>query len=119
MDYIPTGPIPPNPIELLAQSNLQELLEQFKNIYDCIIIDTSPLAQVSDAYLLFEHADIKIIITRYNVTLKKVFSLVMKDLKKKNISNTCIVLNDNRVYHDQYGYGYGYNKKTSLMEKIF
>jgi tyrosine-protein kinase Etk/Wzc len=58
-----------------------------------------------------EHSDVRIIITRYNYTLKKVFSLIMKDLKQKNIENVCIVLNDNHYYRDQYGYGYGYNSE--------
>jgi tyrosine-protein kinase Etk/Wzc len=111
LDYIPVGPIPPNPMELLALGKTKELLDQLKNSYECIILDTTPLAQVSDAYLLMDHADIKVVIARYNYTLKKVFTLIMRDLKQKNIENVCIVLNDNRVYRDQYGYGYGYNKK--------
>ncbi len=111
LDYIPSGPIPPNPIELLDQSNLQAMIEGFKNNYECIILDTTPLAQVSDAYLLLDFADIKIIVARYNSTLKRVFSLIIKDLKKKNVDNLCAVLNDNRYFQDQYGYGYGYNKK--------
>jgi Mrp family chromosome partitioning ATPase len=73
-------------------------------------MDTTPLAQVTDAYLLINHAEVKVMVARYNYTIKKVFSLVMKDLKQKNIDHVCIVLNDNRFNRDQYGYGYGYNK---------
>jgi tyrosine-protein kinase Etk/Wzc len=111
LDYIQSGPVPPNPVELLAMEKTGELIGQLKKDYDYILFDTPPLAQVTDAYLLLEHADIKVIIARYEYTLKKVFSLIMKDLKLKNINNTCIVLNDNKMYKDQYGYGYGYNKK--------
>jgi tyrosine-protein kinase Etk/Wzc len=111
LDYIQSGPIPSNPIELLAQNKTETLLSQLKTIYDCIILDTTPLAQVSDAYLLMDYADIKIVIARYNYTIRKVFSLIMNDIKQKNINNVGIVLNDNKVYSDQYGYGYGYNKK--------
>jgi capsular exopolysaccharide synthesis family protein len=111
LDYIESGPIPSNPMELLALNKTEALLSQLKTIYDCIILDTSPLAQVSDAYLLMDYADLKIIIARYNFSIRKVFSLIMKDLKQKNIGNVCVVLNDNRIYSDQYGYGYGYNKK--------
>jgi tyrosine-protein kinase Etk/Wzc len=113
LDYIESGPIPPNPVELLAQDKTEAFFSQIKSDYDCIILDTTPLAQVSDAYLLMDHADIKIVIARYNYSIKKVFSLIMKDMKQKNIGNTCVVLNDNRVYSDQYGYGYGYNKKKT------
>jgi tyrosine-protein kinase Etk/Wzc len=111
LDYIPSGPLPPSPMELLALGKTKELLDLLKDTYDCIILDTTPLAQVSDAYLLMDYADIKVIVARYNYTIKKVFSLIMKDLKQKNIDNLCIVLNDNLIYRDQYGYGYGYNKK--------
>jgi Mrp family chromosome partitioning ATPase len=111
LDYIESGPIPPNPIELVAMDKTDVLLSQLKASYDCIILDTTPLAQVSDAYLLMDYAYIKIIIVRYNYSIKKVFSFIMKDLKQKNINNLCLILNDNRVYRDQYGYGYGYDKK--------
>ena len=46
-------------------------------------------------------------------TMKNVFSLVMKDLIQKNIGQVCVVLNDNKIYRDQYGYGYGYYSKES------
>jgi Mrp family chromosome partitioning ATPase len=100
-------------MELLTLRKTKEMIDQLKESYECVILDTTPLAQVSDAYLLMEYADVKIVIARYNYTLKKVFSFIMRDLKQKGINNACVVLNDNRVYSDQYGYGYGYNKKQS------
>jgi len=111
LDYISSGPIPPDPVELLAHDKTGKLIDELKSNYDLIVLDTTPLAQVTDAYLLVDYTDVSVIIARYNYTIKKVFSLIMKDLKQKNIKNVCIILNDNRVYHDQYGYGYGYNKK--------
>lgn len=111
MDYICSGPIPPNPAELLALEKAENLIDILKEQYDYIIIDTPPLAQVTDGFLLMEKADIKIIVTRYNYSKKSIFSIIMKDLRQKNIGNVCIVLNDNKVESDQYGYGYGYNKK--------
>ncbi len=113
LDYIPSGPIPPNPVELLANFNTKELLNRLKDQYNIVVLDTTPLAQVADAYMLMDDADVKVIIARYNYTPKKVFKLIMNDLKQKNIDNICIVMNDNRINHDQYGYGYGYNKKRS------
>lgn len=111
LHYIPAGPIPPNPVELISRSNTKELIAQLKEVYDCIVLDTTPLAQVSDAYLLMDFADIKIIVARYQYSIRKVLMLVTKDLKQKNIENMCIVMNDNRYYRDQYGYGYGYYKR--------
>jgi Mrp family chromosome partitioning ATPase len=110
LDYIPCGPLPPNPVELLAQGKTRDIFDQLKENYECIVVDTTPLAQVSDAYLLMEHADLIIMIVRYHYTSRKVFSLIMKDLHHKGIHNACILLNDNRQYHEQYGYGTGYSK---------
>jgi tyrosine-protein kinase Etk/Wzc len=111
LDYIPSGPIPPNPVEMMASDEIRLLINQLSEQYDCVILDTTPLAQVADAYLLMDYADVKLVIARYNHTLKRIFHLVMNDLKQKNIDNVCVVLNDNRIGRNQYGYGYGYDNK--------
>jgi tyrosine-protein kinase Etk/Wzc len=108
LDFIQSGPIPPNPVEMLASDTFPELLEYLKKHYDYIIIDSTPLAQVADAYLLMDHVDLKLIIARYNYGIKKIFQFVMDDLKSKNVPNLAIVMNDFRSEHSQYGYGYGY-----------
>jgi tyrosine-protein kinase Etk/Wzc len=112
LDYINSGPIPPNPAELLALDKTKIMISELKDKYDYIILDTPPIAQVTDGYLLMDTAEFKIIVVRYNFSKKKVLSMVLKDLKQKNIEDVCIVLNDNRIKSDQYGYGYGYNKKN-------
>jgi capsular exopolysaccharide synthesis family protein len=119
LDIIHSGPIPANPAELLALKKTGRLINELKNTYDCIVLDTSPLAQVSDAYLLLDYADIKIVVARYNYSLRKVFALIIKDLKTKKVKNVCVLLNDNRVYSDQYGYGYGYYRKRQNHQKGF
>ncbi len=117
LDYIIAGVLPPNPTELMALEKTEKLITQLKNDYDYIVLDTTPLAQVTDAYLLINNAEVKVMVARYNHTIKKVFSLVMKDLSQKNIEHVCIVLNDNRFNRDQYGYGYGYNNKSSKRKR--
>jgi tyrosine-protein kinase Etk/Wzc len=111
LDYINSGPIPPNPAELLALDETRKMILSLKDSYEYIIIDTPPLAQVTDGFLLMNCADLKVIIVRSNYSKKRVISMVLKDLKHKNIEEICIVLNDNRIKSEQYGYGYGYNKK--------
>jgi tyrosine-protein kinase Etk/Wzc len=117
LDYILSGVVPPNPTELMALDKTEKLISQLKNDYDYIVMDTTPLAQVTDAYLLINYAEVKVMVARYNHTIKKVFSLVMKDLSQKNIDHVCIVLNDNRFNRDQYGYGYGYNNKAEKRKR--
>jgi capsular exopolysaccharide synthesis family protein len=117
LDYIISGVMPPNPTELMALDKTEKLITLLKNDYDCIVMDATPLAQVTDAYLLINFAEVKVMVARYNHTIKKVFSLVMKDLDQKNIDHVCIVLNDNRYNRDQYGYGYGYNNKAEQRRR--
>ena len=112
LDYINSGPIPHNPAELIALDETRKLILSLKDMYEYIIIDTPPLAQVTDGFLLMNSTDLKVIIVRYNYSKKKVVSMVLKDLHHKNVEDICIVLNDNRIKSDQYGYGYGYNKKN-------
>ncbi len=110
LDYIEAGPICPNPLEMISTGKTATLINYLSSEYECIIMDTPPLAQVSDAFLLMDFADIKILVARCNYSKKKVFEFIMKDLKHKNIENVCVLLNNNRIYSDQYGYGYGYKK---------
>jgi Mrp family chromosome partitioning ATPase len=108
---ISSGPVPHNPAELLALDETDTLLKSLRTKYDVVIVDTPPLAQVTDGYLIIESADIVLVVARYNYTKKDVLSIVVKDLRQKNTQNVCLLLNDNKYNRDQYGYGYGYNKK--------
>jgi tyrosine-protein kinase Etk/Wzc len=112
LDYIISDEVPANPSELIAGSNTINLINRLKNDYDYVVIDSTPLAQFTDAYLLINNADLKVVVARFQYTMKKAFLLVMKDMKQKSIDNVCIVLNDNKYRRDQYGYGYGYDNKT-------
>lgn len=117
LDYIPSGILPPNPSELISRDKTSKLISSLKEVYDIVILDTTPLAQVTDAYNLIDLSDIKVIVVRQNYTLKNVLTLILKDLNHKNIRNVCLVMNDNRYYQDQYGYGYGYYSKKGIFKK--
>ena len=109
LDYIHSGPIPPNPLELMESENTTKLFDLLKKNYECIIIDTPPLGQVSDALAVIQYSNLNLIVTRYNVTKKKLLRLVLSELNTKNINNVYIILNDNKLVSEQMGYGY-YNK---------
>ncbi|MCT4647289.1 MAG: polysaccharide biosynthesis tyrosine autokinase [Carboxylicivirga sp.] len=106
LDYIVTGPLPPNPVELLAQIDFEKFFKELKETYECIVVDATPLGQVSDAYLYINQVDIVMMVARYNYTVKRVFSGIMEELEQKGVLNTCLLLNDNRSDYDQYGYGH-------------
>lgn len=111
LHYIASGPIPPNPMELIASAKTNELVQYLKENYSCIIFDATPMAQVTDAFNLIQFSDVCVVVTRHKYTNKKVLKLVLKDLKLKEIENVALILNDNRIANEQYGYGYGYYEK--------
>ncbi|MGV8945662.1 MAG: polysaccharide biosynthesis tyrosine autokinase [Lutibacter sp.] len=134
LDVITSGPIPPNPSELLIGSATDELMGYLKENYDYIILDTPPIALVSDAVELLKYADSTIYVVRYMYSQKGMLKMINDKYKKEEISNISIVLNDFIVklryggYGNAYGYGYGYgkyangyheNEHRSMLRKVF
>lgn len=106
LHYIPAGAIPPNPMEMIASSKTKELFLYLKENFEVIIIDSTPMTQVTDGFNLTQFADVCLMVTRYKYINKKLLKLVLKDLKQKEIENVVLLLNDNRIANEQYGYGY-------------
>ena len=107
LDVIPSGPIPPNPAELLIGERLDELLSSLKERYDYIVLDSPPLGLVADSLELAKHADATLYIARYNYTQKNMFNFVNDKFKRGEITHTSVVFNG-YVEKGGYGYGYGY-----------
>ncbi|MGB5262337.1 MAG: polysaccharide biosynthesis tyrosine autokinase, partial [Lutimonas sp.] len=70
LDFITSGPIPPNPSELILSESTEMLINDLKKRYDYIIIDTPPVGLVADALELFKYSDAIIYMIRYNYTQK-------------------------------------------------
>lgn len=109
LDFIPAGPIPPNPIELMGSNITKNLIFKLKEIYDYIIIDTAPIGVVTDAFFLMNYVDLNVYVVRQNHTIKEMFSNTLKSLENNKISNIAVVLND--VYMKSRAYAYGYDSK--------
>ncbi|OKS88471.1 GumC family protein [Mucilaginibacter polytrichastri] len=106
---IPAGPIPPNPAELLLTARLEEMIATLRDMFDYIIIDTSPIGQVADAFTLSKFIDTCIYVVRYGYTFKENLSIVKDIYDNKKINNLSIVMNDaSKEQARGYGYGYGY-----------
>ena len=108
LDIIPSGPIPPNPAELLAKKETLNLMNELRAMYDYIIIDTPPVGIVSDAMMLMNIADINIFILRENYSKKEYIKNINNYYSQGKINNLCILLND-AGSNMRYGYGYGYS----------
>lgn len=110
LDVILSGPIPPNPSELILSDAMKELIIELKQKYDYIILDTPPVGLVSDALELAQYADVTLYIVRQNYTKKDMITLLNTRIKRGELANASIVLNgyENKAkYGTAYGYGYG------------
>lgn len=131
LDVLPSGPVPPNPSELIMSERMKNLINELRTKYDYIIIDTPPVGLVTDALLAMQYADINIFLLRQRKSKREYIETVNKLYTDNTIKNLAIVLNDLRIgsnyggYYGGYhygGYGYGYydeeNKKTSLISRV-
>ena len=120
LDYLLTGAIPPNPSELLMRSRFKQLLEELKQSYDVILIDTAPLLLVSDTTAILPLSDSVVYVTRSQYSEKKTFSFILNMQQRENVPPFGMVLNGMRAgaatgtnygykYRYSYGYGYSYN----------
>lgn len=118
---IPSGPIPPNPAELIGSDNTSALFESLRANYDVIILDTPPMGIVSDPYLVARHADTVLFLTRQGYTIKEVFAHTIKNMQDEGIQHIGIILNDvdnnKSGYGYRYGYGYGYGYGHGYYEE--
>jgi len=111
LDVILSGPIPPNPSELILSDAMKELIDELKQKYNYIVLDTPPVGLVADSLELVQFADVTLYIVRQNYTKKDMITLLNTRLKRGELSNVSIVLNgyENKAkYGTGYGYGYGY-----------
>ncbi len=108
LEIIPSGPVPPNPAELLANKRTLEMLHSLRDRYDYIIIDTPPVGIVSDALVLMNHADINVFIVRENYSKKEYIKTINEIHEQGKAKQLCILLNDAGT-NQRYGYGYGYS----------
>ncbi|RYE30641.1 MAG: polysaccharide biosynthesis tyrosine autokinase [Sphingobacteriaceae bacterium] len=94
IDFITSGPVPPNPSELLHHPNMNLLLEQLKDQYDIIMIDTAPVGLVSDSIPVIHHSDINIFVIRAGKSSFHSAQIPGQLTNKYGLKNTAIVLND-------------------------
>jgi len=113
LDILLSGPLPPNPLNLINNGNINTLLNDAKKSYDHIIIDSAPTLLVADTQSLISKSDVLIFLTRCNITDNEVLSHIKK-LSEESEANVGVVLNGvgaNNSYGYSYGYRYGYGYK--------
>lgn len=116
--FASAGPIPPNPAELIERKTMTEFLEKARKQFDFIILDTPPVAVVTDAILLARRADMTLFVVRQRYTSRNTIHLIDEIYRNGEIKNPGIVVNDISMsgyygyglrYGYTMGYAYGYN----------
>ena len=105
LDLIPCGTIPPNPSELLQTERVDQLFAELRKRYDYILVDTAPVALVSDTYLLDRVADMTIFVCRYKYTPSDMIDYINQMIDQKRMHNVACVLNGVKGLRAGYGYG--------------
>jgi capsular exopolysaccharide synthesis family protein len=132
--YIPnlfciySGPIPPNPSELVLSNKMKEIIDRAKQDFDFVIIDTPPAGLLSDSLYLIQQVDASIFVLNTRTSSKKVVNFIESVIEANNLKNVLLLLNGvaraARRYKYQgygysygYGYGYGYGKGYGKVVK--
>lgn len=110
LDILMAGPVPPNPGELVTRESLEQTMEQLKEHYDYILIDTAPVGLVTDTLALGRISNATVYVCRADFTQKASFGLINSLSMEKKLPNMSIVLNGIDLSKKKYGYYYGYGK---------
>jgi capsular exopolysaccharide synthesis family protein len=103
------GQMAENPAELLLDPRMDGLFEKLRDYFDYIVIDTSPVGAVADAFSLAKYADLSIYLVRYNYTTKEQLDILRDISDNKKLNNLMVVFNDAKKANRSYAYGgYGY-----------
>ncbi len=113
-DFVRAGTIPPNPGELVHADKLGQTIAKLREQYDYIVIDTSPIGLVPDAYAIIENSDMCLFVIRCMQTNKSFCKQTLEQMAEvvDNPEKVQIVLSDiptegRHSYGSGYGYGYG------------
>jgi len=126
-DLMLSGPVPPNPSELLLSEKTAEMMAYLRENYEYIILDAPPIGAVSDAQELFQYTDSIVYLIRQGHSEKGLLKIIESKHKRGELPSISYVLNDftfskrNGYGYGGYGYGYGYYEKeaTPWYKRIF
>ncbi len=94
LSFLPSGPIPPNPAEILGRPEMKIMIDSLRSRFDYIIIDNAPTAMVTDGHIVSQLSDLNVFILRYGFSRKHEIEMINQYANKKTIENITIVVND-------------------------
>ena len=117
---IPTGPLPPNPADLLSSQRLREAIAELRNKYKFVVIDSPPIMAATDAVILSVQADGVVLVVRSGETPKEAFTRTRDLLNSVKCRMLGVVLNavdsgapDYYYSYRYYPYSYGYGPQEA------
>jgi tyrosine-protein kinase Etk/Wzc len=106
LDFIPAGPHPPNPSELLLNGEFTQMLTDLKSMYDYVVIDTPPVGLVTDGIMAMKRSDLSIYVVRANYSKREFLSNITRIEKLHHLTSLSVVLNAQPSSGKTDGYGY-------------
>jgi capsular exopolysaccharide synthesis family protein len=118
LSALTAGPLPPSPPALLARVDVGTLLEQLRRQFRWVLVDSPPLASVTDALLLARHADLTMLVVQHDKVDKKVVKRNLATLRKSTPNVFGAVLNAvDMKARGHYYYYYPKKKKDAAFAK--
>jgi receptor protein-tyrosine kinase len=119
--FLASGPIPPNPTEVLQSNAAQGLFDQLNQMFDMVIIDAPPLLPVSDAAIIARDVDGAILVVRHGKTTKDQLEQARLRLSQVDANLFGVAVNmapkrGSGGYGYQYAYGYSYEPKRAAKK---
>jgi capsular exopolysaccharide synthesis family protein len=122
LKVLTSGPIPPNPAELLQSAAMGKMMQDLREDFDVVILDAPPLLPVTDAALLSAQADGAVVVVRHGKTTRDQLGHCIERLEAVDAKAVGVVINATpakraaRAYSYSYGYGYGYAPLTAKVQ---
>jgi polysaccharide biosynthesis transport protein len=113
LSVLPTGPLPPNPSELLHSEAFEKLLDALRDRFDSVVIDSPPIAPVTDAAILSKRVDGTVLVVRAAVTRKDVARRAVRSLRDVGGRLVGTVFNAVDFQRRDYGYYHYYSYKKA------
>jgi capsular exopolysaccharide synthesis family protein len=115
LNVLLSGPVPPNPSEMILSDRLTDIMNYAKINFDYVIIDTPPVSLISDALVLMKFSDINLFVINTKFPSKASLSNAYEIAQLNKESNFAFILNGvkrkySKYYYNKYSYGYGYGQ---------
>lgn len=114
---VASGPVPPNPAELLERDLFKTFIDRARADFDFVVIDNAPVSMVTDGLITSRQADLNIFILRYGVSRKDQLKFINDMAAQGVMKHPALVINDIRL--DSFGYGRSYSYRYSYSEGYY